>query len=204
MKPDHPHDEAIAQRHASLSRRQFLRGMGVRWRCRPSSRCCRGVHGRGRRPSPALPATTRDRGPAADGLRLRPQRRQPVVLVAEEGGEGLRAEPDHAAAGAAQGPGPGDRRAGPAERHRRQGRAGRPRPRLRDVPDRRPGQEDRRRRHPRGRLDRPGRRPGGRPPHAVPLAGAGLRRRAEVGQLRLGVFVRLPVQPLLGRAQHCR
>src|SRR5262249_4974316 len=29
MKPDHPHDEAIAQRHASLSRRHFLRGMGV-------------------------------------------------------------------------------------------------------------------------------------------------------------------------------
>jgi hypothetical protein len=29
MKPDHSHEEAIAQRRASLSRRRFLRGMGV-------------------------------------------------------------------------------------------------------------------------------------------------------------------------------
>ena len=65
------------------------------------------------------------------------------------------------------------------------------------VPDRRPGQEDRRRRHPRGHLDRPGRGAADRPPHAVPLAGAGLRRRPQVRQLRLGLFVRLPVQPVL-------
>ena len=53
----------------------------------------------------------------------------------------------------------------------------RPRPGQRHVPDRRPGQEDRRGRHPRGGLDRPGHRQPDRPPDPVPLAGADLRRR---------------------------
>ena len=203
MKPDHPHDEA--RRPAARQpeppplppgggRLDGAAGLRVA--------AAEGRRGRRRRRCRALPATTRDRGPAADGVRLRPQRRQPVELVAQEGGEGVRAQPHHAAAGAGQGPDPGDLRAGSAERLRRQGRAGRPRPRLRDLPDRGPRQEDRRRRHPRRGLGRPGRRAGGRSPDAVPLAGAGLRRRAQVGQLRLRVFVRLPVQPLVGLAQH--
>ena len=44
----------------------------------------------------------------------------------------------------------------------------------------------------------------GRPPHAVPLARAGLRRRPQVGELRLRLLVRLPVQPLVGLAHACR
>jgi len=80
--------------------------------------------------------------------------------------------------------------------HRRQGRAGRPRAGLRHVPDRPSGQEDLGRRHPCGRLDRPGGGASDRTPHPVPLPGVGLRRRAEIGQLRFRLFLRLPVQPV--------
>ncbi len=65
-----------------------------------------------------------------------------------------------------------------------------------DVPDRRPAEEERHG-HPRRDLDRPGDGAPGRPPHAVPVAGAGVRLGPEVRGVRLGVFLRLPVQPRL-------
>ena len=162
MKPDHSHDEVIARRRAELSRRQFLRGMGVSMalpafesmlakgagaamagaagpRCRRPRRPVRPCG----RPSSTCPTASicRTGGPKKEGKGLELNRTM----------EPLERFKDQIA---------GDRRAGPAERHRRQGRAGRPRPRLRDLPDRGPGQEDGRRRYPRGRLGRPGGRPG--------------------------------------------
>ena len=88
---------------------------------------------------------------------------------------------------------------------RRAGRAGRPCARQRHVPDRRPPEEERHR-HPRRGLDRPGHRAPGRPPHAVPLARAGLRRGPQERGLRLRLFLRLPVQPRRGarRRRRCR
>ena len=94
MKPDQSHDEARAQRPCRLSRRHFLRGVGVSM-AMPAfesllPRVCRG---RRRRRCRGAAGDNAERGPAADGVRLRPQRRQPVALVAQERGEGVRAQP---------------------------------------------------------------------------------------------------------------
>ena len=88
----------------------------------------------------------------------------------------LRAAGDPPAAGPAQRRPAGaqrpDLRQGPGQRRRRR----RPRPRLVGVPDRLPGEEDRRGQLPVRHLGRPGRRQPDRRSHPAPLAGA--RHRA--------------------------
>ena len=54
----------------------------------------------------------------------------------------------------------------------------------------------------RGNLHRPGSGAQDRPPHAVPLAGAGVRDRAKERGLRFGLLLRVPVQPLMEIADH--
>ena len=132
----------------------------------------------------------------AGGLRLLPQRRHPRLVVAERRGDRLPVQADPPAAGAAQGPGPGPRRPEPPDGRRRPRRRRRPRARQRHVPDRRPAEEERHR-HPGRDLDRPGDGAPDRPPHAVPVAGAGVRLGPEGRGVRFGLFLRLPVQPRL-------
>ena len=132
----------------------------------------------------------------AGGLRLLPQRRHPGLLVAERRGDRLPVQADAPAAGAAQGPDPGPRRPEPPDGHGGPDGGGDHARGNGDVPDRRPAEEERHG-HPRRDLDRPGDGAPDRPPHAVPVAGAGVRLGPEVRGVRLGVFLRLPVQPRL-------
>ncbi len=159
MKSDHPHDEtALAQRHASLSRRHFLRGLGVSTgpaRVRfPGLAECRRC---GAAEVAGLPATTATGAPLRMAFVYVPNGVNQKCWWPKKEGKDFDLNPTLRAAGAAQEPVPGHLRAGPDQRHRRQGRAGRPCASLRDLPDRPPGQEDRGGRYPRGRLDRPGR-----------------------------------------------
>ena len=60
------------------------------------------------------------------------------------------------------------------------------------------------RRHPQRHLRRPGGRPEDRPPHPPALAGAGLHEDPAERLLRLGLQLRLRVQPLLGLGDAAR
>ena len=88
------------------------------------------------------------------------------------------------------------RRPQPSDGRGWSGRGRRPCAGQRDVPDRRPVEEECDR-HPRRHLHRPGDGSPGRSPHAVPVARAGVRLGQEVRRVRFGVFLRLSVQPFL-------
>ena len=120
--------------------------------------------------------------------------------MAQEGRERLRAEQDVAAARKGQATSSNPGRPGPDQCHGRPGRAGRSCAGQRLVSDRRPGEEDGRRRHSRRDLGRPGGRPADGSPDAVSVARADLRRGSQVGELRFGLFVRLSIQPVVERA----
>ena len=188
-------DPSASRRPDGLSRRHFLRGLGAcialpAFASLGTPGCWPPDGGR-------RPGHDRLGRAAADGLRLLPQRRHPGHLVAERRGGRLPAQ------------------AGPSSRWSRSRAWSRSsaawtirRPKA--GPD---GAGD----HARGngtfltgvrlkksatdiqagRLHRPGDGAAGRPPHAVPVAGAGVRLGAEGRGLRLGLFLRLPVQPLL-------
>ena len=121
--------------------------------------------------------TTRGHGvrcSAARGVRLLPERGDPVRLVADR--EGADFEPARRSSRWTRiATHPGARRARPQERRPRPRRRRRPRPRQRHVPHRRAHEEDRHR-HPRRHLDRPGHRPADRPPDALPVARNDVRR----------------------------
>ena len=91
---------------------------------------------------------------------------------------------------------PGSRRLESPDGERWTGRGRRPCTRQRHVFDGRALEEERDR-HPGRSLDRPGDRAADRSAHAVPLARAGDRCDPQIGGLRLGLCVCLSVQPLL-------
>ena len=114
-----------------------------------------------RRHAPGLRARPRRRRAArAPVLRLRAERHHHAGLEARGGGERLRvhAHPE-APRALPRGP-PRPERPRPQQRERARRRARRPRARRRLLPDRRPPEEDRGRRHPERRLRRPDRGPG--------------------------------------------
>ena len=174
-----------AERRLSLSRRRFLHGVGA---------CVALPAFESLLPSVAF--TPRRLLPNARRVARRRTRAHGVCLLSRTarirptGGRKAKEQDfelaaHHAAAGNGQAPAPGARRTGPRQRHARPRRRRRPRPRQRHVPHRRPRPQDGRRGHSSRRLDRPGRRPTDRPPHAIPVAGADLRRGPQERQLRL-------------------
>ena len=193
--PESKSDVELAERHASLSRRKFFRGVGachraagVRARCTRLPRSREAV----RRlaptrmafvyvPNGAIPRAWWPAGrTAATGFELSPTL-APLAKV-QNNCRSSRGLHDLAA------------NAGPGWRRRS-------RARQRHVPHRRARQEDRGLGHPRRRLHRPGGGEPDRPPHALLVARAHLRCRAQVRRLRFRLRLRLRIQPRLALAQ---
>ena len=206
MKPDHPRMTDVPLAHGrELSAAISCGAWAFRWPCPPSSRCCRASLAAAAAGRPACLATTAVGRPAADGLRLRSQRRQPGAT----GGPRTRAR-------ISSSPGPYSRWRrsstrsrswagsttstpiggldGPGDHARASGTF------LTGVRVKKTAGADI---HAGVSVDQVAAQRD-RPPDAVPLAGAHLRRRAQVGQLRFRLFVRLPVQPVVEQSHGAR
>ena len=114
----------------------------------------------------------------------------------------FQARPDDGAAGRREGPDPSHLGSGPHQCHGRPGRRRRPCAGQCVAAHRLPRQENGRLRYPRRPVGRPGRGRARRPSHALPLARIDVRRRAEFGQLRQRLRLRVSIQHFVAVGHH--